>query len=168
MSCFIPTVKKVIRNLDSSKVSGPDCIPVMVLKNCVPEFSHILAELFIMCLKEHCFPDCWQVSSAVPIFKIFWENSIVKNYCLFSLLSLVFKVFEKLINNKTFYHLGKFGLFSNFQYGFTSSQSTADQLTVVSDRIARAFSRYEATRAVALDIAKVFDSTKLSFVYKTV
>ena len=27
-------VKKVILNLDSSKTSGPDCIPVVVLKNC--------------------------------------------------------------------------------------------------------------------------------------
>ena len=29
-------VKKVITNLDSSKVSSPDCIPVVVLKNCEP------------------------------------------------------------------------------------------------------------------------------------
>ena len=29
-------VKKVIMNLDLSKASGPDCIPVMVLKNCGP------------------------------------------------------------------------------------------------------------------------------------
>ena len=28
--------KKVITNLDSSKASGPDCIPVVVLKNCEP------------------------------------------------------------------------------------------------------------------------------------
>ena len=27
-------VKKVIMNLDLSKASGPDCIPVVVLKNC--------------------------------------------------------------------------------------------------------------------------------------
>ena len=51
-------VKKVIKNLHSSKASGPDCIPVVVLKNCVPELSSILAELFNMCLKEFCFPDC--------------------------------------------------------------------------------------------------------------
>ena len=44
-------VKKVIMKLDSSKASGPDCIPVMVLKNCEPELSYILAELFNMCLK---------------------------------------------------------------------------------------------------------------------
>ena len=34
-------------------------------------------------------------------------------------------------------HLEKCGLFSHFQYGFRSSRSTADLLTVVSDRIAR-------------------------------
>ena len=51
-------VKKVITNLESLKASGPDCIPVVVLKNCEPELSCILAELFNMCLKESCFPDC--------------------------------------------------------------------------------------------------------------
>ena len=50
-------VKQVITKLDSSKASGPDCIPVVVLRNCEPEFSYILAELFNMCLKESCFPD---------------------------------------------------------------------------------------------------------------
>ena len=38
-------VKKVIMNLDLSKASGPDCIPVVVLKNCELELSYILAEL---------------------------------------------------------------------------------------------------------------------------
>ena len=51
-------VKKVIMNLDLSKASGPDCIPEVVLKNCEPERSCILAELFNKCLKESCFPDC--------------------------------------------------------------------------------------------------------------
>ena len=47
--------------------------------------------------------------------------------------------------------------FFYFQYGFRSSRSIADPLTVVSDRISRAFNRSGATRAVALDISKVFD-----------
>ena len=45
-------VKNVIRNLNSSKMSGPDCIPKVVLKNCEAELSYILAELFNMYLKE--------------------------------------------------------------------------------------------------------------------
>ena len=32
-------VRKVVMNLDLSKASGPDCIPVVVLKNCEPEPS---------------------------------------------------------------------------------------------------------------------------------
>ena len=63
----IPKMVKKVINLDSSKVSGPDCIPVLVLKNCEPELSYILAELFNICLlKESCFPDCWKFSLVVP------------------------------------------------------------------------------------------------------
>ena len=50
-------VTKVIMNLDSSKASGPDLIPVVVPKNCEPELSYI-AELFNKFLKGSCFPDC--------------------------------------------------------------------------------------------------------------
>ena len=56
-------------NLDLSKASGPDCIPVVVLKNCELEHSYILAELFNKCLKDSCFTDCLKVSSVVPVFK---------------------------------------------------------------------------------------------------
>ena len=48
-------------------------------------------------------------------------------------------------------------LFSDFQYGFRSSRSAADLLTVVYDRIARVFNSSGPTRAVARDISKAFD-----------
>ena len=58
ISVTLKMVKKVMTNLDSSKASGPDCIPVVILKNCEPELLYVLAELFNMCLKEFCFPHC--------------------------------------------------------------------------------------------------------------
>ena len=76
-------IKKIIANLDLSKASGPECIPVVVLRNCDPELSYILPEIFNKCLKESCFVDCWKVS--------------LKTTNLLSLLSVVSKVFEKLI-----------------------------------------------------------------------
>ena len=78
-------VKKVIMNLDLSKASGPDCIPVVVLKNCELELSYILAELFNKCLKEYCFPDCWKVSSVVPVFKNVGERSTTTTLLVFFL-----------------------------------------------------------------------------------
>ena len=80
-----------------------------------------LAELFNKCLKESCFPDCWKVSLVVPVFKNVGERSTAKNYHPVSLLSVVSKVFEKLVNNRIVDHLEKRDLFSDFQCGFRSS-----------------------------------------------
>ena len=104
-------VKKVITNLDSSKASVPDCIPVVVLKNCESELSYILAELFNVCLEEPYFPDCWKVSSVVPAFNNVGKRSTAKYYCPVSFLSVVSKVFEKVVSNKIVDHLEKCGLF---------------------------------------------------------
>ena len=51
------------------------------------------------------------------------------------------KSFKKFVNNRIVGCLEKCGLFLDFRYGFRSSLSTLDLLTVVSDRIARAFNR---------------------------
>ena len=90
-------VKKVITNLDLSKASRPDCFSVVILKNCEPELSYILAELFSKCVKESCFPDCWKVSLVFPVFKNAGGRSTAKNYHTVNLLSVVSKVFEKLV-----------------------------------------------------------------------
>ena len=50
----------------------------------------------------------------VLVFKNVWERSTAKNDCPVSLLSVVSKVFEKLVNNWIVDHLEKCGLFSDF------------------------------------------------------
>ena len=114
-------------SLDLSKSSGPHCIPVVVLKNCELELSYTLAKLFNKCLKESCFPDCRKISLVFPVFMNTGERSTAKNYHPLSLLSVVSKIFEKLVNNRIVDHLEKCDLFSDFQYGFRSSRSAADQ-----------------------------------------
>ena len=84
-------------NLDLSKASGPDSVPVVVLKSCEPELSYILSELFTKCLKGSCFTDCWKVSLVVPVFKNIGETSTAKNYYLVILFSVVSKVFENFV-----------------------------------------------------------------------
>ena len=93
-----------------------------------------------MCLKESCFPNCWKVSSVVLIFKKVEERSTAEN--------------SALLNKRVIDQLEKCGLFSDFQYGFRSSQSTSDLLTVVS---ARAINNSWAIRAVAVDIFEAFN-----------
>ena len=151
-------VRKVIMNLDLSKASGPDCIPEMVLKNCEPELSFVLAELLISALSSLVFQivGTFHVGTWSLHLRMLGERSTAKNHRPVSLLSVVSKVLEKLVNNRIVDHLEKCAFFSDFQYGFRSSPSTADLVTVVSDRIAGAFNRFGATRTVALDISKAF------------
>ena len=50
----------------------------------------------------------------VPVFKNVGERSTTKNYRPVSLLSVVSKVFQKLVNNRTLDHLEKSSFFSDF------------------------------------------------------
>lgn len=150
-------VSKAISQLEMGKASGPDEIPVVVLKNCAPELSFILSRLFNMCLQESVFPDCWKVSSVVPVFKNSGEKSDPKNYRPISLLPVVSKLFERLINNRLVQHLEATNLFSDYQYGFRSARSTADLLTVITERVYRSLDKCGGAQAVALDISKAFD-----------
>ena len=97
-------VRKVVTNLESSKVSGPDCIAVVILKNCEPELSYTLAELFNMCLKEIFFLDCLRGFKNYYLLVFFqlliksWNNlwiiyfSITSRYVGFFLISFLLSV----------------------------------------------------------------------------
>ena len=111
--------------------------PVAVPKNYEPELPYILTELFNMFLEDCCFPDCWKISFMAPVFQNVGERSAAKNCHPVSLLTVISKVFEKVLSNRIVDHQGKCGLFPDFQYGFRTTRSTADLLTVVSRRTVR-------------------------------
>ena len=75
-----------------------------------------------VCLTS-CLPACWKVSLLVPVFKSVDERLTAKNHHPVSLLSLVSKVFEKIVNNIIVNHKEKCCLFSDFQYDFRSINS---------------------------------------------
>ena len=127
-------VKKVTANLHLSKTSGPDCIAVVFLKNCEPELSYILAELFNKYLKESCFRDCWKVSLVVTVFKNVGERSRAKNHRSVSLFSVVSKVDEKFVNYRVVDHLEKcffFFLVSSLVLGLISQLQIFRQLYLI-------------------------------------
>ena len=66
----------------------------------------MLDDLFNMCLQKFVFPDCWKVSSGVPVLAF-----TTKNYPLACFLSVFSNIFKKLANNRFVDHLGKCGLF---------------------------------------------------------
>lgn len=78
-------------SLDSSDAYDLNCISVVVLNNCDPE----LTEFFNMCLDDSCFPDYWQVLSAIPVFTNLGEIS-AKKYHFTSFLFVFSKISKTL------------------------------------------------------------------------
>ena len=104
-----------------SKAPGCDCIPVVVLKNYESELSwtlqYVPEGILYPRLLEGLIWECWE-----GIWEC-WGRSTPKKYRPHSFLSIVFKRLLSL-EMRPFY----------FEYGFRSSQSTADLVTIVSDR----------------------------------
>ena len=119
-------------------------VTLKMVKKVIDEPS--IPELFNKCLKEFFFSDIWKVLSVVPVYENVRERFTAKNYYPSSLLSVVSKVLEKLLNNKIVDHLEK----------LINCRSIADLVTVVSDRI-RTFKRSGVTQAVTPDIFRDFD-----------
>ena len=84
---------------------------MVVVRNYEPKLSYMLAELLNKFRKQSCFPDSWKLSSLVPVFKNVGERSIAKNYDPVSVLFVVSKVLEKLVNNTIVDHLERLSFF---------------------------------------------------------
>ena len=82
-----------------------------------------------------------------------WMAQLILSISLWEVISLMQK--DSSAHMHGFMVYVKYGLFLDFQYGFRSSWSTADLLTVVSDRVVMAINRSGTTRAVALDIFRL-------------
>ena len=120
-------VRKQLQKLDVNKASGPDGIPALVLRNAAAELASPLARLFQLCFNKEYMPAQWKVANVIPCFKKGDKHSL-SNYRPISLLSVLSKVMEKLINKSMWKHLENHKLISDRQFGFRAGHSTSDRV----------------------------------------
>ena len=122
------TIKRHLRQLDPSKATGPDGIPARVLKHCAKALCLPLSRLFALCFQRGVQPSLWKTANVVPIHKR-QSRTAMKNYRPVSLLCIVSKVMEKVVNTAIMNYLERNNLLSAHQFGFRSGLSAADLLT---------------------------------------
>ena len=150
------TIARLLRQLDPSKATGPDGVPARVLKICAAELASPLSRLFSACFRKGVQPSLWKTANVVPIHKK-QTRSTLRNYRPVSLLSVISKVMEKVINTTLMNHLEKQSLLSPHQFGFRPGLSAADLLTSISHQWQSCINAGGAVRALAVDIAGAFD-----------
>ena len=149
-------VKSVLKSLPSGKASGPDLINNCILSKTSNEISEPLCNLFNSCMSSKVFPRIWKEAYVTAVFKK-GDPSIVNNYRPISLLSVIGKVFEKLIFRQIFNFLKDTDFLSPYQSGFVPGDSTINQLTQLYNTFCQAIDSGKEVRVIFFDISKAFD-----------
>jgi hypothetical protein len=149
-------VLRKLQKLKTSKATGPDGIPARVLKECASVIYKPLSSLFSLSLKAGIVPLDWKLANVVPIYKSDGKSD-PNNYRPISLLSIISKVMESIINDYLRKHLFGSSLISQHQYGFRPKHSTLDLLTSTTQGWENALDKGSEVGIIALDISRAFD-----------
>ena len=149
-------VRQYLKKINVNKALGPDNISPYILKKCASQLTGPLTYLFNACMENQVWPKLWKKARVVAIHK---KNSktCVENYRPISLLSILGKIYEKILAKRITNHLDNNHLLSLKQFGFRKNRSTADLLLQMTTLWNKALDKGEFTFVIALDIAGAFD-----------
>ena len=89
-------IQEIILTLDSNKSTGPNSIPIYILKGFDNFFSSILCKIINLVFETGIFPDLCKLAKVISIYKKD-DALLCENYRPISLLSIFSKHFEKLV-----------------------------------------------------------------------
>jgi hypothetical protein len=149
-------VVDLLSNLDVNKAYGPDDISPRVLREATPVIASTIRKIFNLSLSTGIFPTSWKLANVVPIYKKA-EDFLTSNYRPISLLSILAKVFERVVFKYLFNYFRDNFMISLWQSGFLPGTSTVTQLVEIYDQFCKAVSAGKDIRVVFMDISKAFD-----------
>jgi hypothetical protein len=147
-------VEFFLGQLVNNKSPGPDLIPTKILKHCRKALSLPLTTIFNASLSQGIFPSRWKHANVTPVLKK-GSRTMVKNYRPISLLSVMSKIFEKVLHKKIYSHVRRH--IAREQHGFISHRSTVTNLAEYVHDIAKHVNNKVQVDAVYTDFVKAFD-----------
>ena len=149
---------KVITSFSLSKSTGPNSIPVKILKLLKHDISIPLSILINLSFETGVFPSTLKVSKVIPVYKNKGSPLEAGNYRPISLLSNIEKIFEKVIYSRLIDFLNQFNQIYARQFGFRKSHSTIHTLINIVERIKHSLDKGEFVCGVFVDLQKAFDT----------
>ena len=158
---FFPTspaeIESICQALDCSKGPGHDGFSPAVLHFVSSEVSAPLSRLINSCLEVGHFPDFLKVARVTPVFKD-GDPTQFGNYRPISVLSVISKIFERVIQTRLLGFLKRQGSLLVSQYGFRRGHSTYMAILDMVENIRQAWEDGEHCLGVFIDFRKAFDT----------
>ena len=153
------TLIKLVKFLKRGKAPGPDTIHNQVLRlGTTISFFHHLAKLFTSSIQLGYIPTAWKVATLRILLKPDKLPSLTTSYRPISLISLIMKLFKRVIEQRLRSHLETIGFLHKHQSGFRRAKSTDNHLFKLSQSIMESFNRGERVVAAFLNVEKAFDN----------
>ena len=150
-------VEKLLLNVNTSKSSGPDNIPNIVLKSCAKELAPSMTLIFQKSINSGELPEDWLKANVSPIFKK-GNIHLPGNYRPVSLTSVSCKLLEHIICRHLLSHLEKNNILSDLNHGFRSGYSCDTQLLTTMNDLLQNQEQDLQTDVMVLDFSKAFDT----------
>lgn len=154
-------IEVLVMNLKDSCAVGHDQISGRLLKLHREMLVPAITFICNLSIKTGVFPEIYKKSIIAPIHKGGDRNS-VENYRPISLLPVISKILERVINKRLTDFLERNNLLSPSQFGFRTGRSTDDAVLELTEFVARSLDDGDKVMGIFLDLAKAFDTVSVS------
>ena len=157
---FFPTtedeISMIIKGLKPTSTTGPDEIPVKIIKVASEHISIPLSKIINSCREIGYYPDPLKISKVLPIPKT--KNDInITNFRPISNLSVFSKIFETVLKSRIIDFFIKYKLFSKMQHGYQQFKSTDTALQNILTAVYSNLNKNKLTACINCDLSKAFD-----------
>jgi len=147
----------IIESIVPKASCGYDLLSNRMLKKEKVRFCNLTLNLINETVVNRTFPDALKIAKVIPIFKK-GDKQNLNNYRPISLLPVLSKIVEKVLNKQITAKLNEFHIIDDNQYGFRTEHSTEDAVVKFVDHIERLLPKDKFVVSVHIDVSKAFDS----------
>ena len=153
-----------ILKMKIKKAAGPDEISPTVIPNCENLLAPLLLKIFRAACQLEYFPSSWKKAKVIFIQKPNSPPSEAKSFRPISLLSVIAKLFERILSERLWWQAEKEKWISPEQFGFRRRRSTEHALLNFTNIIETNFKRRRETLCLFADISGAFNQIWPDFV----
>eukprot|EP00117_Sycon_ciliatum_P009573 scpid36683/ scgid4451/ Probable RNA-directed DNA polymerase from transposon X-element; Reverse transcriptase len=165
LCCFKPVsiacVRKLLSSVDTTKSTGSDGVPALVLAACSDLLAPSVTLIFNKSLSEGRFPLSMKLANITPVYKNkSGDPTKATNFRPVSLLPIISKILERIVHSQLTEFLTTHSLYPDCQFGFRKQHSTEDAVVMASEAFANAKDSGLSTCAAFVDMSKAFDKVQ--------
>ena len=148
---------KTMNEINRNKANDIYKIKPTVIKDLTPFLSPILALLFNRSIDENEYPDSLKLTKVIELYKTN-NKTLPQNYRPISLLPIIAKLLDTIINQQLMQHLLNHNIISPTQYAFRPHSNCTLALQTIIDNIVANKAKHNPTLAIYIDLSKAYDT----------